>query len=286
LRHALLLLTLLAALPIQPGRAQQPIGAAPSGEAGAAREDFLTVGLGLGYLPDYEGSDDYRAIPMPGAIGRIDGHDFLLLGNRVSLDLIRDGASAWDLQLGPAASVGLNRTSLKGIDDPRMRALGKVGLAVELGGYAGLARWGVLTSAYDRLSATVTVRRDVAGGHGGTLVTPSISYMTPLSPRAMIGAFASANHADSDYAGAYYTVSAAGSAASGLPAFTARGGWKDWTLAAAGTLALSGDLRHGLSLAGGIGYTRLLGDFARSPVTRVTGSRDQWMAGLGLAYTF
>lgn len=261
--------------------------AAAAAASGALGENFVSVGLGLGILPDYEGSNDYRALPMPGAIGRVRGYNFVYLGNRLSVDLIRhDRESRWDFQLGPVAAVGLNRTSLGGIHNSRVRALGKVDPAVELGGYAGIARWGVITSDYDRLSATLTVRHDVAGGHGGTIITPSISYMTPLSTTAMIGLYASANHADDHYAGAYYSISSTQSGPSGLPAFGARGGWKDWTLAAASNVSLSGDLTHGLSLVGGVAYTRLLNDFADSPVTSIAGSRAQWMAGLGLAYTF
>ena len=51
--------------------------------------------------------------------------------------------------------------------------------------------------------------------------------------------------------------------------------------------ALTGDLRNPkLSLFGGVGYSRLLGDIARSPIVGVAGDRDQYFATLGLAYTF
>lgn len=268
-----------AVLPAHPVFAQERGG-------GGAGGDIVVVGLGAGYLPDHEGSNDYRLMPVPGAIGRLGGFSFLYVGNRLSVDLVRDGESDWDFQLGPAVLVGLNRTSVKAVRDRRIRALGKVDTPIELGGYAGIARWGVVTSAYDRLSFTVTWRRDVAGGHDGTIVTPTISYMTPLSTKAMVTLVASANHADGRYARSYYSVTPAQSAASGLPAHVARGGWKDWTLGAAGNVALTGDLTGGLSLVGGVAYSRMLNDFADSPVVRVAGSRDQWMAGLGLAYTF
>lgn len=282
------LIALLALLSTPSAFAQSEAPQAVAASGGSAMGDnFVTVGLGLAVLPDYEGSNDYRAIPVPGAVGRVRGHNFVYLGNRFTFDLIReDRDSRWDIQLGPVASVGLNRAFLSGIHDSRIRALGKVDPSVELGGYAGIARWGVITSDYDRLSATITVRHDVASGHKGTLVTPSISYMTPLSTTAMIGLYASANHADDHYATTFYSVTPVQNGASGLPTFTARGGWKDWTLAAAGNVSLTGNLTHGLSLVGGVAYTRMLNDFADSPVTSIAGSRAQWMAGMGLAYTF
>ncbi len=151
---------------------------------------------------------------------------------------------------------------------------------------SGLARQGVVTSDYDRLSVTVGVDHDVAGASGGTTITPSLNYMTPLSRRAMVLVAARAVRADDHYADAYFSVSPAGSVASGLPAFAAKGGWKNWSLAAATNVSLTGDLTHGLSAVGGVMYTRLLNDFAASPITSIAGSRNQWMAGLGLAYTF
>jgi len=283
LRISIGLLALLAALPAFPAFAQDADMQAPER---ARAGDRLTVGLGLGILPEYEGSGETSLMPVPGALGKVGGFSFLYVGNRLSVDLIRDGASPWDFQLGPAVSVGFNRSSVKNIDDARIRALGKIDTSVEVGGYAGIGRWGVITSDYDRLSATVTWRRDVAGGHGGTIITPSLSYMMPLSRKSIVMLVAAANHVDGDYAGSYFTVTPTQSEASGLPVYTAGSGWKDWMLGAGGNVALTGDLTGGLSLVGGVAYTRLLGDIADSPVVRIAGSRDQWMAGLGLAYTF
>lgn len=276
----------LACLLLGAATLSQTAAAQPRAEP-AANDDIVIVGAGIGRIADYEGSDDNRLVPVPGAVGRIGGFDFVYIGNRISVNLIPDPAGpGWSFILGPVASVGLNRTSLKGIDDPRIRALGKVDAAVELGGMAGIARQGVVTSDYDRLSATVSIRHDVAGGHGGTLVNPTLSYMTPLSTRAMTMVFVSATHADGDYARAYYTITPGQSAASGLPVFNARAGWKDLTIGGAVDVSLTGDLRGGLSVIGGVAYTRLLNDFAASPVVSIAGSRDQWMMGLGLAYTF
>ena len=39
-------------------------------------------------------------------------------------------------------------------------------------------------------------------------------------------------------------------------------------------------------LGGGVIYSRLLGDAADSPVTDKRGSRDQFFAGIGIAYAW
>ena len=59
--------------------------------------DVIVLGAGAAILPDYEGSDDSRWAPVPAAMGRISGFNFQLVGNRASVDLIRDSSGpGWD----------------------------------------------------------------------------------------------------------------------------------------------------------------------------------------------
>lgn len=249
--------------------------------------DTVTVGAGVAALPDYEGSDDYRITPVPAAIGAIRGYGFVLAGNQLSVDLIKDKPGpVWDFQAGPIAQLNFNRSSPGSIDDLRVRALGKRAIAVELGGYVGIGKTGVLTSPYDKLSVTLGYRHDVGGVHDSGIWNPSITYFTPLSRKAAIGLFASADIVERGYAQTYYSVSAAQSVASGLPVYTAGAGLKSWTLGAIGSYSLTGDLLHGVKIVGGGTYGRMEGDIARSPLVTIAGSRDQWLGTLGLAYTF
>jgi outer membrane scaffolding protein for murein synthesis (MipA/OmpV family) len=41
-----------------------------------------------------------------------------------------------------------------------------------------------------------------------------------------------------------------------------------------------------MKVVAGANYTRLLGSAADSPIVRTAGSRGQWLAAVGLAYTF
>ena len=249
--------------------------------------DTITVGAGAVWLPDYEGSNTMRVSPAPAAIGSYKGFAFTLAGNRISVDLVPDGfGPTWDVQAGPIAVLNLNRTSTKSIDDPRVKALGKLDSAIELGGYVGIGKTGVVTSPYDKLSFTVSYRHDVSGTHKSGILQPTISYFTPLSQKAAIGLFVSGERAGRGYARTYFSVLPGQVAASGLPVYNARGGWKNYTLGAVGTYSLTGNLLHGLKVVGGGTYGRLFNDFADSPLTRVAGSRNQWLGALGLAYTF
>lgn len=275
------LLFLTAMLLAAPAFAQE---AQPAPDTGG---DFAVVGAAAVYSPDYEGSDDYEVFPAPAIAGSVGGFNFQVLGNRASVDLIADGGGpGWDLQAGPVGVVNLNRVSTKSIDDPRIKALGKVDMAIELGGYVGIGRVGVITSEYDRLSLSVSYRHDVTKTHDSGIWTPSLTYMTPLSTKALVSVFASAEHVGEGYADTYFAVTPLGSVASGLPAYNPEGGWKSWTAGMGGAVSLSGNLTGGLQLIGGVTYRRLLNDFARSPVVSIAGNRNQWMGALGLAFSF
>lgn len=280
---------LFAAAPVVAQTA--PPVAPDAGAAATIAEDFsgdsITVGLGAAYLPDYEGSNDYRFTPAPGAIGSYKGYNFTLAGNRLSVDLIPDGQGpTWDVQAGPLGVVDFNRSSVKNIDDVRVRRLGELDTAIELGGYVGIGKTGVITSPYDRLSVTVSYRHDVSGVHKSGIWQPTINYLTPLSRKAAVGLFVSAEHTGDGYARTYYSVSLPGAAASGLPLYNARGGWKNYNIGALGTYSLTGDLLHGFKVVAGGTYSHLFDHFGDSPIVSIAGSRSQWLGVVGLAYTF
>jgi MipA family protein len=279
-RLLLLPALLLAAVPAMAQDADTP----PPADTGG---DFAIVGAGAAILPDYEGSDDMRWAPVPAAAGRISGFNFQVIGNRASVDLIPDSTGpGLDFQFGPVGVVNFNRTSVKSIDDPRVKALGELDTAIELGGYVGVGRTGVITSDYDRLSVSVSYRHDVSGVSDAGVFTPSITYMTPLSRKTAVTLFGSAERVENGYADTYFGIGPAGSAASGLAVYNPDGGWKSWTAGLGGALSLTGDLTHGLQLVGGGTYRRLLGDFADSPIVRTAGSKHQWMGVVGLAFSF
>jgi MipA family protein len=245
----------------------------------------LTIGAGAAYVPSYEGSDDYIVQPIGVALGKVGGISFVTRGPGLAVDLIRDSSDApVTFELGPVVYVRLDRTNR--IKDPQVRALGEIDTAVELGLQAGVAKRGVLHQ-YDSLGIRLTWQYDLTDTHKSAVVSPTIEYSTPLSTRTYATLSASAEHVGDGYARTYFSITPAGAAASGLPAFTAEGGWKSVRLGLFLAQALTGDLRHpGLSLFGAAAYSRMQGDFKRSPIVSVAGDADQFSALLGLAYTF
>ena len=254
-------------------------------DEGVFAGDYLTVGAGGFYGPSYEGSDDYILFPAPVVQGRLLGVAITPRAGGVALDLIPDGDDAKvGFSLGPVATIRRDRASR--IKDDVVESLGKLDTAVELGGNAGVTVYDLLTG-YDSLTFSADARWDVAGAHKGMVWGPSLSYFTPVSKGAAVNLAVTAEHMDDDFADYYFSVSPAGSVLSGLPAFSADSGWKSAGANLLVGVDFDGDLTNG-GLAGFVtgGYTRVLGDAKRTPLTSVRGSRDQWLVGAGLAFTF
>ena len=247
------------------------------------QSDTLTIGVGGAWLPDYEGSDDYRVVPAAAIRGRYHGISFFSRATYLYADLIPRGAGKLDLDLGPIVGVRLNRTGK--IKDDVVNLLPDRKKAIEVGGFAGLT-WHGLTNPYDALSVRLDVVKDVGSAHGSTVVTPTIDFGTPLSRTFYVGLSASADWAGDGSADYYFSVSPAEAALSGLPAYQAKGGFKSWKVGLLANQSLTGDLTHGLSLFATASYGKLRNDFADSPIVSLRGSPKQGLAAIGLAYTF
>lgn len=247
------------------------------------QSDLFSIGAGAGFIPDYEGSDDYELIPVVGIRGRVSGINFYSRGTYLYADLIRRGDNALEFDLGPIVGVRLNRTGK--VKDDAVDELPELDTAIEIGGFAGVTYHG-LTNPYDALSFHVDLTTDVGDAHGSTVITPTIDFGTPLSTTTYVGVSASAEWAGDGYADYYYSIDPAGSLASGLPLFEADGGFKHWRLSLFANQSISGDLTHGWSIFGIGLYTKLSGDFADSPIVDDRGSSSQWFGALGVAYTF
>lgn len=249
--------------------------------------DSVTVGAVGVYLPDYEGSGDYRTVPAPVAIGSVRGYAFVLSGNQFGVDLLKNAPGpVWDLQAGPIVNVNFNRSSPSDIRNLQVGALGKRDVAIELGGFVGIGKTGVITSPYDKLSLSLSYRHDVSDVHDSGILQPSLVYFTPLSTKAALGLYASAEIVEKGYARTYYGVTAAESVASGLRRYDAKGGLKNWNVGVVGSYSLTGDLLHGVKFVASGSYGRVVGSISRSPLVQDVGSRDQWLGAAGLAFTF
>lgn len=245
--------------------------------------DGFTVAAGIGVVPDYEGSNDYRLIPAAAIRGKTGRISFTTRGLYLYVDVINSGSGKVDFDLGPIVGVRLNRTGH--IKDDVVDLLPDRKTAFEAGGFAGVSVHG-LTNPYDTLSARLDVVHDVGNAHESTVVTPNLEFSTPLSRTFFIGASVSADFVSNRFADYYFRITPADTVASGLPTYNPEGGMKNWKIGLLANQSLSGDLLHGWSLFGIGTYSRLVGDFRDSPLVDLRGSAGQWFGAVGAAYSW
>ena len=267
--------------------AAMPAAAQNAGEAPLPdpndRSDIVTIAAGVAWSPDYEGSDDYRMIPAAAVRGRLGGMEFWSNATWLYLDVVPRPDSGIDFDAGPIVGLRFNRTGE--VKDDFVDTLPERDTAIEVGGFLGVS-WHGLTNPYDELSLRVDVLKDVGGAHKSTLVSPSISFGTPLSRRFYASATAAAEWAGGGYADYYYSFDGPVAFPTVLPIYDADGGMKEWSLSALANHSITGDLTGGLSIFATGSYTRLVGDFADAPIVDNRGSANQWLGAIGLAYTF
>ncbi len=249
-------------------------------------EDRITIGVGAAVVPRYIGSNETIMVPSVALEGQVSGIAFQTQGTSINLDLVPDhGAQGWKVQAGPILNVRLDRTAMLGSGP--IAALGKLKTAWEPGAWIGVQRTGVVTSPYDTLSLSVSWQHDIAGAYGGYIVSPSLSYDTPLSHHDYVSLSAGADYVGARMGDYYYDIDAGGSLRSGLRPYSAAGraGWKDWNLSLLAAHTIRGDLTHGVALFATMGYSRLLGVYARSPIVADIGDASQWGGSIGVAIT-
>ena len=270
-----------AALLSAPALAQDAEAPLPDPETAG---DNWTVALGVGYTPDYSGSDDYRIIPAAAVRGKIGSVSISTKSTYLYADFVPRGDKI-DFDAGPIIGLRLNRSGK--IEDDVVDLLPERKKAIELGGFAGVSLHNV-TNPYDSLSFRIDLLHDVADAHESTVVSPNVSFSTPLSRKTYASASVGLDFVSNKFADYYYSVTPAESVLTGgaLLPFNADGGMKDWNAGLLINQSITGDLTGGLSIFGTANYTRLVGDFKRSPLVSERGSASQWLVAAGLAYTF
>ncbi|WP_066656545.1 MULTISPECIES: MipA/OmpV family protein [unclassified Sphingomonas] len=152
--------------------------------------------------------------------------------------------------------------------------LHEVGFSFEIGGFA---------QTY--LAKNIRVRaeaRQAVSGHDGLVGEVSADYILRDGDKWLFSLGPRVTLADGKYHRAWYGITAADSAASGLAQFHPDGGVEGAGLAA-GYLR---QLNKRIGLSAYARYDHLIGDAGRSPYVRAAGSRSQPSVGFALSYTF
>lgn len=226
------------------------------------------VGLGIAAAPEFEGSEDYEAVPVPYVSVVWESGRFLnFSGNSMRLNLLSGGM--W--QFGPVAQYRNKRDD--DVDNDTIAKLREVDSAFEAGAFAGIK--------YTHWDASVQVVSDVSDEHDGLLAKAMAGYShTAGNLTTRVGI--STTWADDDYMETYFSIDADNALRSGLPTFSAGSGLKNVDL----ELALSFGMTDQWDVMGLFSYARLLGDADDSPIVDREGDENQFMGGILVIYTF
>ena len=244
-------------------------------------------GIALGAFPDYQGSKDTSAVGV--ALADIRQEEFLFFRgasvnpndgygsvgwSALNFKYAVNGAESFSLSLGPMVRFNRGReeddnSALKGIGDIDDSA----GSGVFLEANAG--NWSADISSFTQ---------DAGEAGDGVLVAFRSGYTIELDDRLSVTPSVFTTWGDDDYMQGFFAVNSAQAAQSGLPEFDAESGIKDVGLQIATAYSLS----EKLLISGQVGYQRLLGDAADSPIieSNNNGSDDQFRVLLGVSWQF
>ena len=242
----------------------------------APRPPTQYVSAGAAFLPDYSGSDEYRLIPF-GAL-RLEVGDVVLRTDA-------PGLSAELVRSGPLTAGVFFRWSggRNDVEDVVVARLEDVDNSILTGGFAELTVAQRVFGPADRITVGGRLAADATGTVEGLWWTGSVSYGAAVSRTSFVALSASVTGVSDDYGETLFSVDATGSAASGLPVFSAGGGIKD--------IGVTAVYDHGFaggrwSVTSVVGWSRLLGDYADSPLVSVRGEENQAFVGLALGRRF
>ncbi|OZI67789.1 MipA/OmpV family protein [Bordetella genomosp. 4] len=233
----------------------------------AIAEGTNLIGIGVGVVPIYAGSDEYRAVPTP-LINYRSGHFFIT--PRAGLPAM--GLSyefAPDLEGGVFVGLGLGRDS---DDSDRTRGLDDIDFH---GAYGAFLEW-----TPGRYSLGAAYRQAAKSGYGGTLEIRT-SYAVVQTEQQQLRLGVSTQWANSSDMQTWYGVSTSDAARSRehLSPYSASSGFKNAALFANWTYQLNKDW----TVMSTLGVSTVLGDARDSPLTE---RKTNVFGSLGIGYRF
>lgn len=229
----------------------------------------VTVGAEGRMTPSYEGSSKFDWMPLP-------LFDVRPMGTAPRFHSPRDGFGVTvyengKLTMGPVMYIEFARRSKNNV---ALHGLEDIKTAVELGGF--LDYW-----FQDWLRGHTEVRHGYLGHHG-TVVDLALDVVLPVRESITWSFGPRARYGDSSANSRYFDISPSESAASGLPVYNAKEGWRS---VGAGTQVIK-QWNPQWATHAFIEYDHLIGDAGNSPLVTQHGTPHQLTVGAGFAYSF
>ncbi len=235
----------------------------------AKKDPAWKLGVGVGAVPDYEGSEDYKAVPLLLIrAGWSSGRYIQFLGNMLKANVI--AGDTWSA--GPFLRYRGKRDD--DVDNNRVKRMRTVDEAIELGGFVGymINQWHL----------ALLVAQDVNDAHDGLTASLEAGYTMKLEDGVNLGITAFTTYASDDYMETYFGIDADNANRSGLSQYSADSGIKDF-----GVMAnLDYSPWENWGITGIVGLKWLVGDAADSPIVDKEGSEMQLLGGVMATYRF
>ena len=213
---------------------------------GESRAWELTLGAGALFMPEYEGSDKLEVRPLPIVSAKV-GDRINVDITGLSVDVIQHG----NLRLGVKGGYEIGR---KESDSRYLKGLGDIDNGGAVGGFVTYDAGPI--QAYGKIDKTL-------GGSNGLVGTVGVKASYQYE-KFMFSAEASGLWADENHMQAYFGVTKAQSAQSGLNSYDAKAGFKRVDLKASATYAVNEN--WAITSVAGVGI--LTGDAKSSPVVK------------------
>jgi outer membrane protein len=235
------------------------------------------VGLAVGMVPDYQGSDDYTVgvAPMARYQFKDSNRYVLLMANELSFNLLNN--ASW--RAGPVLNYSFGR---KDVEDDVVDRMETLDGFLEYGAFIQYVSVDP-QNPRNRWSIGLTGLTNSQDDNEGYRVRLGTQYFRQVSTAVDINVGAGMWYADGDWNNYYFGVNAGNVGTSGLPVFTADSGVNQ-VFANIGAIVY---LSKNWAVAGGLRYSRMQGDAGDSPLvggTNGRGSEDQWVGGIGVTY--
>lgn len=235
------------------------------------------VGLGVGMVPDYKGSDDYTYGVAPFFRYTFNGQEryVQLIANELTVNILNSEM----FRLGPLLNYHFGRND--DVEDDVVSAMKEIDDTVEAGAFADIT-WYFSEDKRHRFITGAKVYQDVGDESDGFRASVNARYWLPVAKPVDVNIGIGAVYQDDDYADHYFGVNVDNVGTSGLPLYSADGGVDEYYMVLGGVFYLN---THWL-VSAGIRASIISGDPEDSPIVDQRGDSTQWIGGVGVGYAF
>jgi MipA family protein len=234
--------------------------------------DYLILGLGVGYAPEYIGGDDYEFILQPSVNAKygdffLNTRGFGMAYSGLGYNVIDDN----DVKVGPIFNLDLGRDEDQSSD---LQGLGDIGTTLLGGAFVEYepGNWRFTAAALFAL----------AGDAEGFGINLGAGYDFKISKKLVINPFIGSTWVSDEYSETYFGIDSAQSARSGLPQYSASSGFNNFTIG----LNTRYFFDQNWAILGIASYNKLSGSAADSPLTKQRGSDTFGYGSVSILYKF